>query len=309
MDAEDNNGNDGQADRAAKPTTTTSERTRGPWISGDTGLDGSVACNRFLTSLRAALPAAVQIGEALAFAKLLMLHPDPPMEHRKLRGALWAATTVDDSKPVEVASHLREMAALVLEHSGYTASGNVLELGLSALALQFNDTASHRMECVELGILFGGVKTIAIDDVAPSWKRDGSPCFISPGLLRPWAAEHIRTICDMAVRDATAPSALSEIWSCRDVECALLALRMQYGVFRTPLSDDLYANLEQDFDRRGLPVWEWLQTALINWPEADIARSELLTDPAWHLRAQREVRRVIRSAWPLDGGDAWEDGP
>ena len=305
MDAEDN---DGQPDRATKPTTTTSGRTRGPWTSGYTGLDGSVACNRFLTSLRAALPAAVQIGEALAFTKLLMLHPDAPMEHRKLRGALWAAASVDECKPDEVASHLRELAGLVLEHSGYTASGSVLELGLSALALQFDDTASHRMECVELGILFGGVKTIALDDVAPSWKRDGSPCFISPGLLRPWVAEHIQAICDLAERDATAPSAPSEIWSCRDVECALLALRMQYGVFRTPLSGDLHADLEQDFVERGLPIWGWLQRVLINWPEADIARSELLTDPAWHLQAQREVRRVIRSAWPLDGGQAWEDG-
>ena len=85
MDAEDNNGNASQPDRAIKPTTRTWRRARGPWISGYTGLDGSVACNRFLTSLRAALPAAVQIGEALAFAKLLMLHPDPPMEHRKLQ--------------------------------------------------------------------------------------------------------------------------------------------------------------------------------------------------------------------------------
>lgn len=310
MDADQN---DGQAGRGRKPTLSTWRHASDPWTVCYTSPDGVAACRYFLNSLREALPDANQVRDALAFAELLMLHPDPPADHVRLHQVLWAAATVDESNPELAANRLNDLADSVLEESDHTASGQVFELGLTALAVPFHDRPSRRMRCIELGLLFGGMALPKLDDHTPSWIADGSPCFISPGILRPWIAGHIEVICDMAVQKPTGTHSGVEGWSCHEDEYALLALRMSYCILGAPLwrsaDDDEHVDLRQDFLDVGRTVWTGLEASLMRRPSKAVGRCMPLTEREWHQQAQQAVLRLIQEAGTAKANSAAQAEP
>jgi hypothetical protein len=78
-----------------------------------------------------------------------------------------------------------------------------------------------------------------------------------PVPIRQWVAAYIDRVCRMSLDESGRDSGSFADWSTGDLECALLALRMKYCIFRASFggahSDDV--ELQIDFDGIGAKVW------------------------------------------------------
>ena len=255
--------------------------------------------------IRSVMPDAGSVREAVSFVHLVMRHPSPPLELRALHKSLWSVADLDDIESPEAAMRLRSAARMALQHCNRTPSGQVLEMALTAMALQFDDTPAQRMLCVDMGLMAAGVEVNAIDEATPAWKSDGtSSCLMSPGIVRPWVGAHVARVCAMALHESRKASDRFPGWSCSDLECALLALRMNYCISRTPLecTAGTDATLERDFDDAGATTWWQLRDALACQPESS-ARHMVPPTAEWHIQTRSAVRRVLTSV-PDEAVDA-----
>ena len=89
--------------------------------------------NRFVDSIRKAMPDVAPVREAVSFVHLVMLHPSPPHELRTLHKSQWSVADLDDIEFPEAATRLRGSAQRALQHCNRTPSGQVLEMALTAM--------------------------------------------------------------------------------------------------------------------------------------------------------------------------------
>jgi len=256
--------------------------------------DQASLANGFIESLRECMPDTAPVRDAVALTRLVLEHPSPTGNMATLQRSLWRLIALDPSEPVAGACQIRELAGSVLSICDYSSSGQVLEMALNALSLRFDDRPSVRMLCVDLGMMAGGLTVVGIEDMVPKWSvGDSRACLMSPGPVYSWAATHVMRVCDSVRRQVGRVESFAE-WTPTDLECALLALRMHYAVFKTAMdgASVLSSQLLEDFEENGEFVWEELQKALSHVPEG-IGSAENLKSKQWHAHARRAVRRVL----------------
>lgn len=250
---------------------------------------------RFLLRLGLTLPDVTQVRDAQSFLQLLMQHPNPSPEHVPLRDALWSIAGLDQHPPSTTAARLRGCAEQALALTDHTCTGHVLELGLSALALEFEDSPEHRMACIELGLNFGGLELILPDEMAPTWRPNGvGSSLASAGPMRSWVGSHVGVVCEMALKEFDKPDKPFAEWSGIDLEGALLALRMNYAIFRVALAPSRgnALDLEQDFLKVGTPLWRCMQNRVgRSLPFNGIC--DALRSSDWHMQAMRAVHQAV----------------
>ena len=268
---------------------------------------------RFLQRLGLTLPDVAQVRDALSFLQLLMRHPDPPPEHAPLRDALLSIADLDAHPRDKTASRLLGCAEKALVLTDHTCTGHVLELGLSALALEYDDSPTDRMACVELGLNFGGLEFILPDDMAPIWQLNrvrSSLDSASAGPMHSWVGGHVGVVCEMALKEFYKFDKLGRLekpdksekpdkpftdWSSIDLEGALLALRMNYAIFRVVLapSEGGVLDLEQDFLKVGTPLWRCMQNLVVKRALPFDGLCDALRSSDWHMKAMRAVHQAV----------------
>ena len=196
--------------------------------------------------------------------------------------------------PGIAAKQMRALADRMLSDCDHSTTGQVLEMALHTLSLRFDDRPSARMLCVDLGMMAAGLTVVGIEDVIPAWKPNGGPvCAMSPGPVHEWVASHVAHVCDSLRGRMGLPSPFAD-WSPTDLECALLALRMRYCVFRKPMYDtiDAPAGLVKEFRGNGAVVWFALEDTLAKLPE-DALSTRALRKMQWHETARTIVRQAL----------------
>ena len=252
----------------------------------------------FVDSIRGVMPDAAPVREALSFVQLVMLHPCCPPDLVALYESLWSVADLCSDDPTKAATRLRAEAQMALTRCNHTPSGHVLENALMAKAVPFDDTVTQRMLLVDLGLRSAGVEVVVINEATPIWKGGASPGFLmSPELVRPWVQPHIAHVCGMAWVESRRTAARFSGWSCSDLEGALLALRMNYSIFRTPLegSSVAPADLVRDFEGVGAEIWWQLRDAIAS----RAAESRLCALPhtaKWHIQTRSSLRHALSSS-------------
>jgi len=251
----------------------------------------------FVASIRECMPDTAPVRETLAFTRLVLEHPTPPGGLTLLHRSLWNLINIAADVPRVVAMEMRRIGDGALSVCNHSTSGQVLEMAMHTLSLRFDDRPAPRMLSVDLGMMAAGMSVVSVDDVIPSWKpQTPAACLMSPGPVHDWVDMHVAQVCGSLRSRIGHPEAFKG-WSPSDVECALLALRMNYCVFRAAMDGARLetSELVMDFDLNGMPVWDALQEALEELPQV-VVSSRSLRDPSWHVTARHGVRRAIGSA-------------
>ena len=248
----------------------------------------------FIASIRECMPDTAPVRETLSFIGLVLHHPSPPREVAPMHRSLWSLVTMDPAVPKIAAEQMRRVANDALSDCNYATSGQMLEMALHSLSLRFDDRPSARMLCVDLGMMAAGVSVIGIEDIVPVWTPQLPIArLMSPGPVFEWVGAHVARVCSRSFVQVGSDEAFKD-WSSTDFECALLALRMMYGVFGQSMDGSTFQtnDLIMDFDLHGVFLWEALQKELVVRPPR-IASSSALTDPSWHATARHRVRQTI----------------
>jgi hypothetical protein len=250
----------------------------------------------FLASIRQSLPETAVVREALSFIRLVIDHPSPPREIAALRKTLWDLIHVDPADPLKAADRLRRAGHQALRLTNHSTSGQILELGLLTLSLRFDDRPAHRMLAVDIGMMAAGMEVVGIEDVVPEWRTDGSPTsFMSEGIVRPWIESQVAAVSRQCAEEINKTSNAFARWNASDFECALLAIRMGYCIFRRPIDAEKggAGALSHDFDQVGEPTWSCLERALRSCNGRGMTAPSL-TVATWHQQSRRMVRAAIQ---------------
>ena len=248
----------------------------------------------FLESMRECMPDTAAVRDALGYTHMVLDHPCLTGEKKVLHERLWRLVTMDPVVPEIAAKQMRGLADRMLSDCDHSTTGQVLEMALHTLSLRFDDRPSARMLCVDLGMMAAGLEVVGIEDAIPVWKPNGGPMSaMSPGPVHQWVASHVEHVCESLLRRTGVRGAFAE-WSAPDLECALLALRMQYCVFRAAMNGRSLGpvDLTQEFTDNGAVVWCAVEEALAMLPEGSVSARALRTSQ-WHASVRTIVRRTL----------------
>ena len=145
-------------------------------------------------------------------------------------------------------------------------------------------------------LMFGGLPPVQLATVLPSidFDRETSNAF-DVAYARVLIADRIRSVCIEALHAAHSIRRLAD-WSIDDLECALLAIRMSYTVFRWRMDgreatpDRLIADVHEYW----VPIWRRIILQLDSLI-VDRHQQKLPQLPAWREFVPLAIKRYMRS--------------
>ncbi|MEP7294626.1 MAG: hypothetical protein ABI702_00435 [Burkholderiales bacterium] len=206
--------------------------------------------------LRAVLPNSSAARDAVNLVELLLEALDPPANFAALSVLLNALTAIP-GEPKASAQAWRDAASQVCELCEYTSAGQMLELALYEHALVLDPRPAWQMFSVSQHLMFAGLQPVQLAAVLPSidFDRATSNAF-DVAHARLVIADRVRSVCMDAAHAARSLRRFAD-WSIDDLECALLAIRMSYTVFRRRMDglESTPRQLRCDFHENWVPIW------------------------------------------------------
>lgn len=227
--------------------------------------------------------------DAIAFLHLLLTHPRPPDGCELVRQVLLGAIT--RRSPRDRARQLRCAGALAKRLLGGSARSVVLEVLLQEHALPVDDSPASREALIALYLTAAKMREVGDEAALPRWDDpETRGAALTPETACRAIKRHVIAICDQALRGVAAGRRGHSGWSPEDLKAAILAIRLNYGVFQMALDGIALSKerLRLDFRRSGQPLWSELQQALERH-----SSGRACLPASWHEAAQAHVLLAI----------------
>ena len=252
-------------------------------------------CVSLTDRLKAVLPNSPAARDALNLVELVLDNPTPPAKFTAL-SLLLGGLCPDPDEREATAEEWRSAASEVTELCEYTLAGQMLELGLYEHALCLDPRPAWRMFSVSQYLMFAGHLPLQLGDVLPrvDFDQARSNAF-DVAHARVVIADRVRSVCIEALHAAHSLRRFAD-WSIDDFECALLATRMSYTIFRRCM-DGLEATPEKlitDFHQHWLPICRRIILQLDSI-SVDRHLQRLPPSTEWREFVPRAIERHLRS--------------